>query len=692
MTDHSQHKRANRLIDSTSPYLLQHAYNPVDWHPWGEGAIQKARQENKPIFLSIGYSACHWCHVMESECFENDEIAAVMNEHFINIKVDREERPDLDEIYMAAVQALTGQGGWPMSVFLTPDLKPFYGGTYFPPQDMYGRPGFPSLLQSLARIYKEQQEEISQSAEKLTQHIQKMMNMQSVASKIDYSLIENGIQSMRRQFDAQHGGFGGAPKFPHSMDLSLLLRYAYKTGDKKALQMVELSLGKMARGGMYDQLGGGFHRYSTDAKWLIPHFEKMLYDNALLAKTYAEVYQMTQNPFYERIVRETLDYVLREMTSPEGGFYSTQDADSEGREGAFFVWTPEQIAAAAGEDRAPMIRRYFGVEEGGNFEDGASALHVPHDLQTVARLFDIPEDRLWKIIQEAKFQLFQAREARVKPARDEKMLADWNGLMISAMAFTGSVFNDPKYTAAAEKAADFVLRHFQKEERLLHACKDGRAHTNGFLSDYSFLILGLLDAYEASRNPRWLEESLRLTQIMIDRFWDNDGGAFFFTADDHEKLIVRSKNPMDNAIPSGNSIAILCLLRLAAMTGNNAYRCKAAESLAVFSDGLQRIPSGFSQMLSAVDFMLDSPHEIVLAANDEMSLLPMQGAIFAGFHPNKVVMYRFPEVESIVLSLLPALEDKKPLPNAPAAYICQNFTCRRPVSTIDDILQCLNEK
>ncbi|MGC9326636.1 MAG: thioredoxin domain-containing protein, partial [Candidatus Hinthialibacter sp.] len=652
----------------------------------------EARRRDVPVFLSIGYATCHWCHVMERECFEDEEIAAVMNEHFVNIKVDREERPDLDEIYMASVQALTGQGGWPLSVFLTPDRMPFYGGTYFPPQDMYGRPGFPSLLLSLARIYKERKEEICHSAEKLTQHIQKMMDLQRVESKIDDALIENAFQSLRRQFDAQHGGFGNAPKFPHSMDLSFLLRYARRTGDKNALDMVELSLQKMARGGMYDQLGGGFHRYSTDEKWLIPHFEKMLYDNALLAKTYTEAYQMTQNPFYERIVRETLDYVLREMTSPEGGFYSTQDADSEGREGAFFVWTPQQIAAAAGEDRAPMICRYFGVEEGGNFEDGASVLHLPHDLQDAAREYGIADSRFQEIIHEAKIQLFQAREKRIKPERDEKMLADWNGLMISAMAFAGNVFCESKYTAAAEQAADFVLQRMQKDGQILHAYKDSRAQINGFLSDYSFLIQGLLDVYEASRDPRWLEEGLRLSQTMIDQFWDDEGGAFFFTANDHETLIARSKNPMDNAAPSGNSIAVLCLLRIAAMTGNEAYRRKAEESIAVFGDGLQRIPSGFSQMLIAVDSMLDSPREIVLAADDESALLPMQKAIFAGFHPNKVVLYRFPEVESIVLSLLPGLEDKKPLPNGPVAYICQNFTCQRPVSTIDDILQCLNEK
>ncbi|HOL94892.1 MAG TPA: thioredoxin domain-containing protein [bacterium] len=680
----------NRLIHETSPYLLQHAHNPVDWHPWNGEALARAQNEDKPIFLSIGYSACHWCHVMERESFEDEETARLMNEHFINIKVDREERPDLDEIYMAAVQALSGMGGWPMSVFLTPGLKPFYGGTYFPPRDMYGRPGFQTVLRSVARAYREQRALIDESAGQLTAHVRDMVAVPRGHGTVKYEVIETCVQDLRQRFDSRHGGFGQAPKFPHAMDIALLLRYHAKTRDTEALRMAEFTLEKMARGGMYDQLGGGFHRYATDAQWLIPHFEKMLYDNALLAKTYTEAYQLTRKPLYRRIVTETLDYVLREMTLPEGGFYSSQDADSEGREGIFFCWTPRQIAAVLGEEKAKIAGRYYGVDESGNFEQGLSVLHVSLDEEALAQRYGIPEDEVRDLLQEARRRLFDEREKRIKPGRDEKILTDWNGLMISALALAGNALDEPRYIQAAARACDFLLSHLKNEDRLWHTCKNGRAHTSGFLSDYAFFINGLLDTYEATRTVRWLHEALRLADAMIGHFWDTQDGAFFFTAHDHEPLIARTKNPMDNAVPSGNSLAILALLRLSEMTGNTDFKHKAVESLQAFADGLCRVPAAFCQMLAALDFWLAPPREIVLAGPDSNSLDPMQKALFERFLPNKVVLYAEPDTREPLAALSPLIEGKIPVNHSPTAYVCANYACQQPVATVDDLMARLD--
>lgn len=686
MGSKTNHRYTNQLIHETSPYLLQHAHNPVNWYPWGKEALNKAKEEDKPIFLSIGYSACHWCHVMEQESFENEEIARLMNEHFINIKVDREERPDLDEIYMSAVQSITGQGGWPMSVFLTPDLQPFYGGTYFPPVDRYGMPGFPTVLLSIARAYQSNRDEIVNSARELTSLLQQVATMTPSSSELTYDAIEKAFQEMDRRFDSIHGGFRGAPKFPHSMDLSLLLRYFYKNKSQRALDMVELSLEKMARGGMYDQLGGGFHRYSTDAKWLIPHFEKMLYDNALLSRTYTEAYQVTKKPFYKRIVTEILEYVLREMTSPEGGFYSTQDADSEGGEGAFFVWTPQEIAKIVGEKHASMVCRYFGVESDGNFEHGSSVLHLPLEDASAAKLFDMPLDDFRRMIQEAKAKLFQAREQRVKPGRDEKILTDWNGLMISSLAYAGNALNQPRYIQAAERACEFILNRLRNEGLLLHTYKDGRAHTTGFLSDYSFFINGMLDLYEAGQSPRWLKESLVLTNTMIEHYWDESNGAFFFTTGGNEQLIVRIKNPMDNAIPSGNSLAALVLIRLAHMTGNMDYSRRAEQIIQVFSDGFTKYPTSFSQMLIGLDWLLSPVREIVLAADTPEPLGEWQQALFHDFYPYKVVLYAFSSIRDELVRCAPVVEGKLPSNGTPMAYVCERFACGQPVSSIDDLL------
>ncbi|MBD3266385.1 DUF255 domain-containing protein, partial [bacterium] len=533
----SQH--TNRLIHATSPYLLQHAHNPVDWYPWGEEPLRKAKAEDKPIFLSIGYSACHWCHVMEEQSFENKEIAEIMNSHFINIKVDREERPDLDEIYMTAVQAMTGSGGWPMSVFLTPELKPFFGGTYFPPSDMYGRPGFKTILLSLSNAYANRRDEVDESAQTLADHIRQVVSRECSDTSISSAWVAQAKQEMASVYDPDYGGFGHAPKFPHSMDLGLLLRYYKRTGDKEVLQMVELTLAQMAKGGMYDQLGGGFHRYSVDEKWLIPHFEKMLYDNALLSKVYLEAYQVTKSDFHQKIAREIFNYILREMTSETGAFYSTQDADTVEGEGAFFAWTPAQIHEVLGKEHGEIVCRYYGIEPGGNFEQGKSVLHINQDLDPLAKQNNQSKEELLSILKEAQCKLFAAREKREKPTTDTKILSDWNGLMISSMAFAANVLQEPIYAEAAEKAADYIMQTHWHEKTLLHTSKNGDAHTNGFLCDYAYLANGLIDLYEANRNPETLKQAISITDSMVKRFWDKEEGAFFFTEEGQTDVIAR---------------------------------------------------------------------------------------------------------------------------------------------------------
>ncbi len=677
----------NRLANETSPYLLQHKDNPVDWYPWGKEALQMAKEENKPIFLSVGYSACHWCHVMEHESFENPAIAEIMNEHFINIKVDREERPDIDEIYMNAVQMLTGQGGWPMSVFLTPDLKPFYGGTYFPPQDMYGRPGFATVLHSIADAWGKRREDIVHSADQITEQIQHAFTIAGEDKDINLETVDMGCQQVMSRFDKYFGGFGGAPKFPHSMDISLLLRYHHRTGNEEALHAGTYSLDKMAYGGIYDQVGGGFHRYATDNRWLIPHFEKMLYDNALLAITYTEAYQITKTPLYEKTVRETLNYVLREMTSPDGGFYSSQDADSEGEEGKFFVWTPKQIIDVLGEETGRIVNTYYDVTESGNFEHGASVLSVPKDEETVAKEFNLSVDELKRIMNEADQKLFETREQRVKPGRDEKILTDWNGLMISAMAFAGNVLQEQTYTDTAESACKFAINTLWDTEtkRLWHTTKEGKTHTNGFLSDYANLAAGMLDTYEAAQDPQWLEYAIQITDAMIENFWDKENGGFFFTGNNHEELIARTKDPMDNALPSGNSIAVMNLLRLSEMTGNQAYREKAHQTFAAFSNMISQMPSAFAQMLSAMNFHLSSPKEIVLSAEESAHVRDFQSALFNAFLPNKVVIYNTDKHRETLSEYTAIAEGKTPLNGSAAAYVCEKFSCKLPVSSVKEM-------
>ncbi|MEE8110726.1 MAG: thioredoxin domain-containing protein [bacterium] len=684
-------KHTNRLVNETSPYLLQHAHNPVDWHPWGEEAIERARREDKPILLSIGYSACHWCHVMERESFEDEEIAAVMNEHFISIKVDREERPDLDDIYMHAVQMLTGSGGWPMTVFLSPDLRPFYGGTYFPPDDRFGRPGFKRVLLMLGEAYRDRRDQIDRSAEEITRNLQELSRVHPSSDLLTQDLIHQAVRELEGRFEPRYGGFGGAPKFPPSTSLSLLLRAWRMTGRENLLQMVEMTLTHMARGGMYDQLGGGFHRYSTDERWLIPHFEKMLYDNALLTPVYLEAHQATGKEFYAQVARETLDYVLREMQDPRGPFYSTQDADSEGVEGKFFVWRPEEIQEILEGGAAELFCRYYGVSEDGNFEHGTSALHVDRPLEEVARELGLSAEEAGAMLAEAKKKLFEVRERRIKPSLDDKVLTSWNGLMITAMSWGTQVLGDPRYAQAAERAALFVLTEMSRDGLLLRTHRDGRSRLNAYLDDYAFLAAGLLDLYETTFDLRWLREANRLTQVLIEHFWDEKEGGFYFTGKSHERHITSARSVIDGAIPSGNAVAAGVLLRLSVLAGEGECREKGLELMRVFRAMMEKLPAGFSRFFAAVDFYLDTPKEIAIVgsrdADDTRNLLR---EVHRRYLPNKVLALLDPEADAESAGKeVPLLAGKTQLNGKAAAYVCENYTCRAPTNDVGQFAELL---
>jgi uncharacterized protein len=674
-------EHTNHLVAETSPYLKQHAHNPVDWYPWGPEALAKARQLDRPIFLSIGYSACHWCHVMEHESFEDEEVAKILNESFISIKVDREERPDIDQIYMTAVQLMTGQGGWPMSMFLTPDLKPFYGGTYFPPEDRYGRPGFKSLLAALVDAWKNRRDEITNVAAQRTEQLQAFAQQTTETAELNEGLIRSAVGRLGQAFDSDHGGFGDAPKFPHPMDLRLLLRDWKRFGNDDALNMVKATLDHMARGGIYDHLGGGFHRYSTDARWLVPHFEKMLYDNALLAVAYLEAFEATGDVFYRQVVEETLSYIEREMTSPEGPFYSTQDADSEGVEGKFFVWSAKEIEDILGADLAETFNYVYGVSEEGNWE-GHNILHRAKTDEQDARLLRKEVSQLREELAGAKRKLFEVRSRRVWPVRDEKILTAWNGLMIDAFALAAQVLDNPAYAETAAKATDFVLKRMRANDgRLLRTTFAGAdSKLNGYLEDYSFFINALVTLYEATFEPRWIEAALDLARVMIDQFWDEKEGGFFYTGRDHEALIVRTKDPQDNATPSGNSMAMTALLRLTKLTGRAELLQKAEAGLKHFAGLMSSHPMAAGQMLIALDFYLGPVQEFAVVGDPKAEETQRAvRAIRSGFRPNKVVAMksstaRLPDQEKI----LPLLAGKEST-GAVTTFICQNFACQKPL-------------
>ena len=678
----------NRLINETSPYLLQHANNPVDWHPWGSEALDLARRDDKPIFLSIGYSACHWCHVMERESFENPEIAKLMNEHFVNIKVDREERPDLDNIYMGAIQAMTGHGGWPMSVFLTAEGRPFYGGTYFPPEDRHGIPGFPRLLLAVADGYRNQRKEITEAATKLTQQLGQSINIEASGDIISIDLLHDAYQGLVSSFDYDNGGIGGPPKFPQPMIYDFLLHYHHITKDDRALKLVEITLENMAKGGIYDQIGGGFHRYSTDANWLVPHFEKMLYDNALLSTLYLHAYQVTGNQSYKSIVQETLDYILREMQDSSGGFYSSQDADSEGEEGKFFVWSTSQIQDILGSEDEYVFSTYHGATKEGNFE-GSNILYVPGNFDDVSRRLAISQDRLESLIERAKPKLLEEREKRIHPGQDDKILTSWNGLVIASLAEAASVLDRSDYLEAAIKSASFLLANVQANGRILRTYRNGNAKLNGYLEDYAFLTHGLITLYQATLDYRWLEEAYSTTEDMIRLFWDEDQGFFYDTGTDHEELVVRPHDVFDNAMPCGSSVATSVLISMAIMTDDPKYTHIATRSLRSVQGLLTRVPLGMGHWLSTVACHLTIPKEIVIIGNrSHPGTQELLKTVHSQYLPNSVLVGGEPNNKTAVPVIL--LKDKEMLNGQPTAYVCQNHTCQLPVTDSKAFIKQLN--
>ena len=690
--DWTSGKHANRLIDETSPYLLQHADNPVHWYPWGAEAFDLAGREDKPVFLSIGYSTCHWCHVMKAESFEDEATAAVLNEHFIAIKVDREERPDVDETYMKAVQMLTWSGGWPLSVFLTPDGKPFYGGTYFPPRNMYGRPSFQQVLLTIADAWRDQRHELLRSALTVGAALQGLEKTDSHAS-LSSDMMHKVFTDLSAQFDEANGGFGAAPKFPQPSMLAMLLTYWRRTGNERALHMVTRTLDAMMNGGIHDHLAGGFHRYSTDAQWLVPHFEKMLYDQAHLSKVYLQAYQATGQPAYAAVARDVLDYVRRDMTDADGGFYAAEDADSEGREGTFYVWDRDEIEDILGADAAKRVCTHYGVTESGNFEEGKSILHVACSVKELGSERDKQPPEMETELAQARMRLLEHRTTRPRPHRDDKIITAWNGLMISSLAYGGAVLGDERYIAAASRAADFVLGKLRVEGRLMRYHRAGRAVEKGFLDDYAFMIAGLLDLYEASFDARPLREAATLTDQMIDLFADGKAGGFYLAGRDAERLITRDKPGYDGALPSGNSVAALALLKLGRLTETERFSAKGQEVLEAFSGSMRQSPTAFTAMMVALEQALGPAQEIVIAGSQrpaEAAALVRQ--VRSHFLPNAVLVFHPAGTEGKAIEqIVPFVANLGPVEGRAAAYVCENYTCRQPVTKPEDLDGILDE-
>ncbi len=667
----------NRLQHETSPYLLQHCDNPVDWYPWSEEAFARARAEDKPLLLSVGYSACHWCHVMAHESFEHEPTAELMNELFVNIKVDREERPDVDDIYMQAVQAMSGHGGWPMTVFLLPDGRPFYGGTYFPREARMGMPAFRDLLRGIEDAWRQRRGEVDKAANSLTSALGRLeLGIGGPAEELNAELLDAAAAGVLRNMDERHGGFGGAPKFPQPMILEFLLRTHARNGDRRALQAVQLTLTKMARGGLYDQIGGGFHRYSVDAVWLVPHFEKMLYDNAQLARCYLHAWQVTDEPLFRDIAEQTFDYILREMTHAQGGFFSATDADSEGEEGRFFVWSEAELYEILGND-ATLACDYWGVTPGGNFE-GSNILNVPVDPLEVAETHGIDETQLAQRIDAIRDRLYAAREERVHPGLDDKILSAWNGMMLASLAEAARVLQRPDWRAAAIRNADFLLSNLLTEDgRLLRTHKDGAGHINGFLEDYANLCDGLLELYQTTFDERWFAAARELADHALAHFSAQEGG-FFDTSDDHEALIVRPRNLQDNATPSGSAMLARQLLRLAAWTGEGRYQSAAENALRLLVEALRSYPQAFGEALNAVDMLVSGLQEVaIVGVVEDERCAALLREVQGSWLPNAVLALSEPGADSE--TAVPLLRGRTQLDDLPTAYVCRNFACQLPV-------------
>ncbi len=663
----------NRLANETSTYLLQHKDNPVAWFPWGTEALEQAQKENKPVLLSVGYSACHWCHVMAHESFEDEATAQLMNEHFINIKVDREERPDVDSIYMNAVQAMTGQGGWPMTVVMTPDGKPFFGGTYFPPDDRYGRPSFKRVLLSLADAWQNRRAEVEESANAMKQYLSKLSSL-SDSGELSKDILPEALGNLSKTFDARHGGFGSAPKFPPHSALRLLLQQS----DDLSQQMAHTTLEKMAQGGIYDQLGGGFARYSVDAIWLVPHFEKMLYDNAQLAQRYAEGYAKNRNPLYKKVIEETLLFVQRELMSPEGGFYSALDADSEGEEGKFYVWEEKEFDDLLGEDSA-LAKRYFGVSSAGNFE-GKNILERSYSAKALAEQFGLSQEELRAKISAAKTTLLEARAQRVRPGLDDKILTSWNSLMLAAFADAGRILKRQGYIDIAIKNANFIRSNLYSDGGLKHSYKNGEAKIQGLLEDYAYFGLALLSLYRATFDNQWLLLSLELAETITKHFADEAGG-FFSTADDAEALIVRPKNFFDSPVPSENATTAELLLILSRYTENRAWETLATNTLKTMTEAMRKQPNGFASLLCALEIVFAAPQEIAVFANKEEAK-EMLGLIETHASPHAVVAL-VEDTNNPLISTLPFLQERGRTDNKPTVYVCEAGVCKLPVTTLE---------
>ncbi|MGY5147334.1 MAG: thioredoxin domain-containing protein [Candidatus Nitrosopumilus sp. bin_7KS] len=668
----------NNLIHESSPYLLQHAHNPVNWYGWNDDSLKKAKDENKPIFLSIGYSACHWCHVMAHESFENEDVAEFMNEHFINIKVDREERPDIDDIYQKVCQIATGQGGWPLSIFLTPDQKPFYVGTYFPVLDSYGRPGFGSICRQLSQAWLEKPKDIEKSAEKFIGALQKTETIQTT-SKLERAILDEAAMNLFQLGDATYGGFGSAPKFPNAANVSFLFRYAKLTGLGKFNEFALKTLKKMANGGIFDQIGGGFSRYSTDAKWLVPHFEKMLYDNALIPVNYAEAYQITKDPFYLDVLKKTLDFVLREMTSPEGGFYSAYDADSEGIEGKFYVWKKSEIKEILGSD-ADLFCLYYDVTDGGNWE-GNNILCNNLNISTVAFNFGKSESEVSEILKSCSEKLLKVRSARVPPGLDDKALVSWNSLMITAFAKGYRVTGDQRYLDAAKNCISFIEQKLLIDEKLLRTYKNGVAKIDGYLEDYSYFVNALLDVFEIEPDAKYLKLSIKLGHHLVNHFWDSENNSFFMTSDNHEKLIIRPKSNYDLSLPSGNSVSAFVMLRLYHLSQEQTFleiTTKIMESQAQIA---AENPFGFGYLLNTISMYIQKPVEITLINTENSEI---RKSLYLDYLPNSILItiQNFAQLES--LTKYPFFAGKS-FGDKTSVYVCKNFTCSLPLHTLEEI-------
>ena len=689
----------NRLIHEKSPYLLQHAGNPVDWYPWSNEAFEKARAENKPIFLSVGYSTCHWCHVMAHESFEDTDVASLLNDVFVSIKVDREERPDIDKVYMSACHMMTGSGGWPLTIVMTPDKQPFFAATYIPKESRFGRFGMIDIIPKIQEVWTKQRDDIVKSASQIVASLQQK-ETEIKGEDLSKDILDEAYNELKGLYDEKNGGFGSSPKFPMPHQLLFLLRYWKWSGETKALEMVIQTLRAMRCGGMYDHIGFGFHRYSTDEKWLVPHFEKMLYDQALLAMAYTEAYQTTGNDTFKRTACEIFNYVMRDMRSPSGGFYSAEDADSEGEEGKYYFWTYDEIKRLLGQSDAELAIRLFQIKKAGNFVDplaegktGHNILHMEKPIAELSSVLGISEESLRQRMAAIRMKLFTARERRTRPHKDDKILTDWNGLMIAALAQGARVFADTAYLKAARNAVTFILKKMRElDGRLFHRHRQGDSAITANLDDYAFLIWGLIECYEASFDASFLKSALRLQEDLTKHFWDTENGGYYFTPDDGENLILRQKEVYDGAIPSGNSVAMLNLIRLSKITGNPEMEAQAAAMSDEFARFIRHAPSGHAQFMIAMGFLTYPAHEIVIAGwPDAEDTEEMVRAIRRHYLPNTVVLLRPPDEESSeIVNIASFTKDLKPIDDTATAYVCTNFTCHRPTTDMDEMLRLLN--